>query len=49
MCILDLVLHIPQMHECSNLSLLCSGVVNYCKSSKYCILLIGVFMLSLVS
>ena len=33
---------------CTNLYLLCSGVVNYFLSSKYCILLIGVCMLLFV-
>jgi len=37
-----------QLLECTNLYLLCIGSVNYCLSTKYCILLISAFVLLFV-
>ena len=46
--ILDLVLYKTWLWGCTSLYLLCSGIVNYFLSNKYCIHLIGVFMLLFV-
>jgi len=43
-----LYIRITQLHEGTNLYMLCSDVVYNFLSSKYCILLIGVFMLLFV-